>query len=194
MKISLINLTNFGIKTKLNNLNFGNKSTPLYAVNAQGDVYRFEGQRDAGRKLGMKPQNIHACLKGKSMTAGGYSFRYASKIDKFEKGSKEYNQKIATMQNEAKNAMTPVPVYAISADGEILEFDNLTQAASAIGVTPAAVDACVSKYNKRANAANGYALCRKEELDALDKNSEEYKNKIDKMKLWAKKNAARARD
>ena len=45
-------------------------------INKNNDEIIFDSIADAGRALGILPQNISACCRGIGETAGGYKWRY----------------------------------------------------------------------------------------------------------------------
>ena len=57
------------------------KKTPIVAIDKNGKVKIFEGQRECSRVLGIHPGSVSRCLKGRRKSAGGYTFKYIEQLE-----------------------------------------------------------------------------------------------------------------
>ena len=97
----------------------------------EGTVIRHKSVRDAARKMGVKPERIIWCLKGRSHTAAGCEWRYCRQHKSVE-GRKE-----------------SVSVSQYDLNGKLIaNYRSVNAAAKALGISPSGISFCINGKRK----------------------------------------------
>ena len=142
------------IKQKLSQAN-NYRKTPVVAIDKNGKVKIFEGQRECSRVLGIHQGNINSCLKGGRKQTGGYIIKYLKRCSKDYKITKRKAKETEKIKLTTK-IKGKTPIVAIQKDtGRVRMFLSQNECSRVLGVNQGSVSKCL--LGKR-NHTGGYTF------------------------------------
>ncbi|MBE7705296.1 MAG: hypothetical protein E7Z90_05745 [Cyanobacteria bacterium SIG29] len=166
-----------------NNISFCAAQTAIYAVDEEGNYQKFDGRRDAERKLQIHGSSISQCLNGKRNTAGGYMFVLASEIErttptgKVKVDKKKLDEKINSIKEKSLEDKSKKPIYAIDKDGNYKKYSSIKEAAKDIGASDSNISKCLKGSQ---HTAQDFGFLYAEDIERIGSNGE---IRISKVKI-----------
>ena len=146
---------------------------PVYAIDKDANLQRFESVREAASVLGGSDSNISKCLKGEQHLCAGYGYVYADEIERKDDSGKIRldKRKITAKVKEINKAIEAQPVirpfYAVDKNGNYIKFERNRDAVHELGVNHSTVKDCLD--GKR-DTTGGYAFFYADEVEQIDEN------------------------
>ncbi len=153
-------------------------NAPCIAVGKDGSVHHFESYKQASDELGLGAQGISKRIKEGTSTMGDYAFCRADEFDGIEPDSREYKEKIEKLRSKITQDDGINSCIAVDIKGNILHFNSLKEAENALGIKVCNIHKSI---NGKLDTIEGYTFCSGDEFEGLEKNSKEYKDKIQEL-------------
>lgn len=122
---------------------------PVYAINRNGRIKKFNSIGEAATKLSLPNRNIKSCILGERETVLGYSFISADEVETVDKNGEikiDYTKFKEKFQQVIKNA-----VYVVNGNGNFKRYDSSIEAAKALGVSQSTILFCANGILKGIN-------------------------------------------
>ena len=125
-------------------LGWGDVSTNIYAIKANGEYQKFSSAKDAAVKLGVPEQSVRQIIQKRFYTSGEYTFVKASEFeagkDKTKINEELYQKALLRFSQAKKQAIYVVDIQT----GEIKLFDTPQEAAQCTGATKSIVSSVLA--------------------------------------------------
>lgn len=153
------------------------KNQPVYSVDENKNLQKFDTRKIAAETLGVNSSAISGVLAGHYNRAGMYTFFAPEEIEKMNSAGEIQidTQKV----QEAQYKITPA-IYVIDKDKNYMRFNSQIEASRTLGVATGNISRCI---HSEAGKCRGFIFVLASEIEKTDENGNEVVDiaKIEKL-------------
>ena len=139
------------------------KQEPVYCVNRDGTVVKFESKIAASQFLNLPYSSVASSLKGRLHETKGYCFLSAKDVEIVqEDGTTKVDEAVLKKARESFEKAKTMPVYALDYDGNLTRYDSQTAASKDLEISISSISKCVLKDS---HSAGRYIFIPASELE-----------------------------